>query len=229
MFKYVLSLTFAVGFASAAIINTTATCDGVTTVGTFGASCNDGRMEAGAGIDAPLFASDAQHFGVVVHAGESGFPPGMSGASANFSGDYVFTVTGGIGNGFFFPIFFLYHNGATAGMSFAGISGDPCFPPPNIVSCSKPFTFGVPQIVAVGMGGEASAFSSRAADASASLNQILFLDPAGNILSNATFTLVEVPEPRTWCLVGVGLMIFLAVPILGTRLRDALKTGDHCA
>jgi hypothetical protein len=46
MFK--LPLIFAVSFASAATISTSATCDGVTTVGTFSASCADGRSGANA-------------------------------------------------------------------------------------------------------------------------------------------------------------------------------------
>ena len=39
MFKYVLSVSLAVSLASAATISTIATCDGVTTTGTTGASC----------------------------------------------------------------------------------------------------------------------------------------------------------------------------------------------
>jgi len=50
MSKLVLSLTFAVGVASAATISTSATCDGMTTVGTTLAMCNDGRSAASAQV-----------------------------------------------------------------------------------------------------------------------------------------------------------------------------------
>jgi hypothetical protein len=224
MFKYVLSLTFAVGFASAATISTSATCDGVTTAGTDLAVCNDGRMEARAAIGAPLIASRADSFGVSLHAGSVGFPPGFASATANFSGDYVFTVSGGSGNGFFFPLFVVDHNGGTAGISFAGI-GPPCNP--DIVNCSKPFTFGVPQIVAISMGGEAFGVSTRVGDADARLDQILFFDPSGNELSNVAFTLVSVdlPEPSVLSQLGIGL-IFLALSIRGVRFRGHFHLRD---
>jgi hypothetical protein len=226
MFKYVLSLTFAVGFAAAATISTIATCDGVTTVGTDLAVCNDGRMEARAAVGAPLIASRADSFGVSLHAGVVGLTGGgFASATANFSDDYVFTVSGGSGNGFFFPLFVLDHNGGTAGISFAGIGGPPCLP--DIVSCSKPFTFGVPQIVAIGMGGEAFGVSTRVGDADAHLDQILFFDPSGNDLSNVAFTLVSVdlPEPSVLSLLSIGL-IFLALSIRGVRFRGHFHLRD---
>jgi len=166
-----------------------------------------------------LIASRADSFGVSVHAGVVGFPPGFASATANFADDYVFTVSGGSGNGFFFPLFVLDHNGGTAGISFAGIGGPPCLP--DIVSCSKPFTFGVPQIVAISGAGQAFGVSTRVGDAAARLDQILFFDPSGNELSNVAFTLVsaDLPEPSALSLLSIGL-IFLAVRIRGVRFRD---------
>jgi hypothetical protein len=52
MLKFVLPLTFAVSCATAATIVTSATCDGVTTVGTATAMCSDGRFFAAASISA---------------------------------------------------------------------------------------------------------------------------------------------------------------------------------
>ena len=47
--------------------------------------------------------------------------------------------------------------------------------------------------------------------ASESLDHILFFDPAGNLLSNVTFTLVEVPEPSAWSLLSIGLLFLMTV------------------
>jgi hypothetical protein len=147
MFKYVLSLTFAVCLASAATIGTTATCDGVATVGTFFASCNDGLYMAFASLTAPSFV-DTQiglsDFGVSVDV--SGNLPGRGTATASFSDDYVFTMYGGTGNGSFCPGILTAHgSGGSAGMFFAGIRTEDCF-----ISGRVPFTFGVPQIVSIG-------------------------------------------------------------------------------
>jgi len=110
MFKLFLSLTFAVGFASAATISTSVTCDGVTTVGTFSASCNSIGSFANADVTAPSFVdmfSGLFQLGVAATAIGDG-PNESSSASANFSEDYVFTVSGGTGNGSFFPLFFRF-------------------------------------------------------------------------------------------------------------------------
>jgi len=96
MVRYVLFFAFAVSFAPAATISTSATCDGVTTVGTVSASCNDGLFEAHA---------SASQTSVFVDAGFSSFMSSGGSATASFSADYVFTVNGGTGNGFFFPCF----------------------------------------------------------------------------------------------------------------------------
>jgi hypothetical protein len=219
MFKYLLSLTFAVGLASAATISTSATCDGVTTVGTFSASCNDGRFAANAFISAPLIVSDTvSAFSVLAHAGAiSGPPPlNMGEASANFSDEYVFTLNGGTGDGFFFPVFSLSEDSGTVGATFAGLETG-CTP--SMTVCMKPFTFGVPQIVGIDMTAVADGVETRVGDASVFFDGIAFFDPSGNPLSNVTFTLVEVPEPSAWSLLGVGLMFFGAVRIRAMRFR----------
>jgi hypothetical protein len=239
MFKCALSFTFALGLVFAATINTSVTCDGVTTMG----FCDDGHFMAHAGLTAPAFV-DSQispglgAFGVSVDAGASGgLPPlGSSSALANFDEDYLFTVLGGTGNGFFFPCFLGTPDaGSSVSMSFGGIGlgivdnpsgiATNC-PGPGPFPGSIPFTFGVPQIVDIAMTGSAGAstFFPREVDARESFDPdrgILFFDPSGNQLSNVAFTLVEVPEPTAWSLLGIGLLCLLVVPILGMPVVDA--------
>jgi hypothetical protein len=221
MFRYVLSLTFAVSFASATTISTSASCDGVTTVGTFGAHCNDGHFEAYAGVGAPLIASTLSFFDASVRGGPIAFPPGMGGASANFFGSYVFTVFGGTGKGFFIPVPVTSESGGMAEASFAGLTSPPFCAPltvPCLVSFAKPFTFGVPQIVDIGMSAEAgSGGLGGVGDAGAGFSEIAFADSSANPLSNVSFTLVSVdlPEPSSWSLLAVGLMFLLAVAMIG--------------
>jgi hypothetical protein len=174
MFKYVLSLTFAVSLASAATITTTATCDGVTTVGTTSAMCNIPFIaSASASIAAPSFEQSpsflATSFQVSVSAAGTG-PVFSTSASADFSDDYVFTVFGGTGGGLFFPCFSGAGQGS-AGGNFAGVSfGFTDVPGNGTSNClfnqlrggtPQPFTFGVPQIVAVGLQGLAVVGSKR--------------------------------------------------------------------
>jgi hypothetical protein len=176
MFKYVLSLTFAVSLASTATISTSATCDGVTTVGTFGARCDDGLYMAFASLSAPSFV-DTQiglsDFGVSVDV--SGSQIGRGTATANFSDNYVFTMYGGIGNGSYCPGILIEHgSGASASMTFGGTSTGNC-----ITFAHVPFTFGVPQIVSIDMGAETSGVGALSGGASAFLQSIVFFDPAG--------------------------------------------------
>jgi len=66
--------------------------------------------------------------------------------------------------------------------------------------------------------------------ASESLDQILFFDPSGNLLSNVTFTLAEVPEPSAASLLSIGLLFFVTVrrtsrgaPRLPCPKREAIR------
>jgi hypothetical protein len=207
MFKYVLSLTFAACLATAATISTSATCDGVTVVGTFSAMCDDGHASARADVGA-LF--------VGVSAGPSALPGvGSASASAHFSDDFVFTVFGGTGEGFYFPCFDgLARTAAGAFISIGGIGGPPRNPCGMSFSSSKPFTFGVPQIVQVDVTGGATYDSHLpiVSDATEFGAGIAFFDPSGHpLFPNATFTLVEVPEPSALSLLSIGLLFFVAV------------------
>jgi hypothetical protein len=138
MFKYVLSLTFVVDLASAATISTIAKCGGTVIVGTFSSSCNDLGFEAQASL------KTSRSFSVFTEASLAApNEPGdcCAGASANFSDDYVFTVFGGTGDGFFLPCFIRSSEGATssATMSFDGLAFD-AGPSRNPANCvSSPF------------------------------------------------------------------------------------------
>jgi len=227
MFRYVLSLTLAVSYASAATISTTATCDGVTTVGTTFARCStpDVLAQASVGLTS-----------VSVLAEGTSLPFGPGSASASFSADEVFTVNGGTGGGFFFPCF----DGAgfaMVGMSFGGVAfgiGDTgdmlvsnCRGPNTLGVPPQPLTFGVPQIVHISNTGFASSGSNnREFNSSESFERMLFFDASGNVLPNATFTLVEVPEPSAWSLLSIGMMFFVAVRIRAMRFHGRFHRCD---
>jgi len=222
MLKYVLSLTLAVGLVPAATISTSATCDGVTTVGTTSASCGDSTAQA-------LVQITGLSFEVSVQAtiAPSAVPPSSASSSASFSGDYVFTMFGGTGEGFFYPCFEArspsHLGGVMGGGSFDGV-GFSFLETPFVTNCnggpdnfqnSKPFTYGVPQIVPFSMDAtaviNAPTFDFFAEQADESFIGFAFFDPAGNLLSNVTFTLVEVPEPSAASLLGIGWLFFVAV------------------
>ena len=228
MFRYVLSLIFAVGLASTATISTSATCDGVTTVGTFGARCDDGLYMAFAGLSAPPFGDTRigpfPDFSVLVDVNQVGLAPPIGGgtATANFSDDYVFTMHGGTGNGSFCPVILTGHgSGASASMTFAGTTTGNCF-----IFGHVPFTFSVPQVVSIGMGAETSGVGALSGGASASLQSISFFDPTGNPLPNVTFTLMEVPEPTAASLLSVGILFLLAVRLRRRRFRGRFHGCD---
>jgi hypothetical protein len=209
--KYLLSLTLVVSFARAATISTSATCDGVTTVGTTSASCNDGRFKADARVSQSSLVVDALFL--------PAFPPGGGGeALANFSDDYVFTVTGGTGEGVFHPCVSgdQDRTDAGAGVSLGGIGvgviNPPCADTSFAFSDSGPFTFGVPQIVHYTIEGFANpSLLHGSADATATFDGIVFFDPSGNLLANVSFTLVEVPEPAAWTFLSIGVLFSVAI------------------
>jgi PEP-CTERM motif len=217
MFKYILSVSLAVGLVSAATISTSATCDGVTTVGTDFAGCDDGHFEARAGVSSTGAGASAMFL--------PSSPPDFrgGGASASFSDDYVFTVTGGTGAGFFHPCVSgsagrISDAGAGVSLGGTGVSviNPPCADTSFAFSNSAPFTFGVPQIVHYSITASANPSPLHgSAFASVTFDGIVFFDPAGNPLPNATFALVSVPEPSTWFLLGVGLIFFLSVTVIG--------------
>ena len=233
MTRHLLLFTCAARLVSAATIMTTATCDGVTALGTFSAICNvgAGALAADAEIQAPSFIDSRMPGGFLVETSAGGI--GGSSASAHFADDYVFTVFGGTGQEFFFPCFSGVGRGQV-GASFAGISlnppasrncrpGSPPYPPAVLKALlpdSKPFTFGVPQIVDI----ELNALSTSPGleiDANIAFLGPLLFDAAGNQPSNVYFTLVEVPEPSTWSSLVAGAMLFGAASLIWRPQGDS--------
>ena len=212
MFRYFLSVTFAVCLATAAIISTSATCDGVTTTGTISASCNNGRSSASAGGDTGGLLGP----GIAVQAGTS-FPNSAS-ASVSFFDQYVVTVSGGTGGGLFLPCFrgdtghgTLSVHGFVAGNGFP-FSG----PFSGCFGTSTAFTFGVSQIFSLSMVASLVVsppfgFIGQQGQAAISFIGLELFDPAQNFLPNASATLVAVPELQTWSLLCVGLMFFMVL------------------
>jgi hypothetical protein len=214
MLRFVVYLTFAVSFASAGTISTSATCDGVTTFGTNFASCNDGLVMADAHVGASI---NPPGFSVFVEANPQFFASG--GASAHFSEDYLFTVTGGTGSGFFAPCFYgaeFFGGITTVSMGFGGVVFGPAGTATNCTGpgpfpFQKPFSFGVPQIVNVSIDGSVAVSHLTEGAAQESLTEIRFFDPAGNQLSNVSYTLATLPtpEPSALSLAICGLALWL--------------------
>ena len=221
MFRYVLSLTFAVGLVSAAPIS--ATCNGVITLGMTSASCNGPGLVFAMIQTTPSFAASAG-----ANAQATGNTTLFT--SASVSGDFFFTVFGGTGQGSFYPCFLGggnhtameqgFFDGISVNFNGAGNAHN-CFGDgTGLFPFSKQLTFGASQIVPFQIA--VSAFADPAfilVSASLSFSGILFFDASGNLLPNATYTLVSVdlPEPSPWSLLGVGLLFFVAVSILPMR------------
>ncbi len=222
MFRIFVFLTSTLGVASAAAFSAIATCNGVTTTGTTSASCNDNGAMASA--SALGISAQAQ---AITGAVQPGSPLNSAFASANFSDNYFFTVSGGTGQGSFYPCFEGGGNGTAREQgTFDGVSfeedgspggGSNCFgTAADLFPLSKPLTFGATQVVPVQI-----AVSVMAGDpffdvsAGIGLDTIVFFDASGNPLPNATYTLVSasVPEPSAWSLLSIGLMFFVVVRI----------------
>jgi len=230
MFKYISCLVFAVSCASARTMSVQVSCgDGVTTSAQ-SASCLDTSGFAFAGLDGgDLVFNDSFGFSVLVDAGYA------TSASATFADDYVFTVTGGTGAGFFVPCMeastddFRVPSQAHVGFGIAGLGSGP-FGQPNLIlsTClggnqpgtQIPFVFGVPQtFTATASGSAGGGLPGGEGDSQAGFRGFQFFDTSGNQLTSVHFTLVStsIPEPSAASLLGVGLMFILALVIRGMR------------
>ena len=82
-------------------------------------------------------------------------------------------------------------------------------------SISAPFTFGQPIAFDVDLSVLAAARASQAAgDYEIRRTGVSVTDPMGNPLEDAVIDGASAPEPRTWMLIGVGLMLLRAVAYL---------------
>ena len=220
MFKYVLSLTFAVGLASAATITTSATCDGVTTIGTTSAMCQSS--------DAIAYAA-AGPFGVNVYTSQAPCCSFHGSASAYSSDTYAFTIMGGTGQGIFEPCILFAGDppSYSVTMSFGSFSYSintqsiPLLSTCDFGYGKMPFTFGVPQIITISASGMAGGNGVGYIQ----LGIIRFFDLSGNPLSNVTYTLVSttIPEPSSRTSLSVGLIFLLSVALFRLRFRERLN------
>jgi hypothetical protein len=130
----------------------------------------------------------------------------LSCAAATFQDDFVFTVTGGLVQGFFSPCFEVgaecFQGGASSSASFGnnGISNGGNQGGFNACGPSlTAFTLGVPQTFTLSLSASANAgikFANRAqAGANALLDSFEFFNDSGRAVSGVTYALVEVPEP----------------------------------
>ena len=156
---------------------------------------------------------------------ESIFPSGIT-----FTHDYVFTVTGGTGGGFFTPCLFtgqkfsgpfelLGGTSASFGSdSITTLNGSPTMTCPlrfgDLTSVAPlPFAFGVPQTftVALSIGGDfEGSFRSELFGFQFSPSCSPFGPPCPTDI-HFSLVSVDLPEPSTLSMLGVGLMFFLAV------------------
>ena len=237
MFKFALCVLLGSCCANAATIAVSVNCGpgGSYQISPTSATCFGSGGQASAGIDANVAYQDAAG-GVLngildvntnttpVHC----FPPSCTfepSANGTFTDDYVFTVTGGIGQALFEPC--MFSGGVTVGSgansSFASFGGltvsngnRSCFQGVSPVFIGS-FTFGVPQTYTVSLSVQGAMGGFVVAE----LSGFQFFDPSGSPLTNAHFTLVSVDlsEPTALSLLGIGLMFFLAMRIRRMRLR----------
>jgi hypothetical protein len=252
MFKIVFSLAVTVSCASAGLIaSAQASCDSMTNTGTTSASCfysfNVDPVHSGfLTVSASGFIFDQGNIGGSADARAFG-DRGTGNAFVSLSEDFIFTVNGGSGDGFFVGCFSGFADpgfaGAqvSAGGSFGGSGGSSFFGPLdtcgsqfNFLRDREPFTFGVSQILTAALSAGVNQQFFRGPDSAdarvgwGSANGDLFLlfDAAGNpITASSTLIPVPVPEPSPLFLLGVGLMFFLAVVFGGAFTNEPDRVG----
>ena len=225
MGKLLICLILVAGSASAAILSTQASCDGVVVNGTNSAQCGSPTSASpfAAATASPNFAS----------AGASS--PFGSGHGANASAmvteDLALTVTSGSTGGFFIACISANRDVASAaataiftGPSFTaqqvatGFGGsrivdlETCenpFGPPVTVTPAR-FTLGVPIRAELLLTAQAGGVPISAG-ALASFKGFEFFDGSMNPLSAVTYSLVEVPEPAEVFSLMSGLVALLMV------------------
>lgn len=148
----------------------------------------------------------------------------MAGASATFEADYVLTVHGGVGLGRFVPCLTASSTASGSGSSSASVvfgtfsaaaigfgqsNSTGCTDFSGHISPSATFQYDVPQIFHLRLATSSHADSLSQGgfgSSSASIGAFHFANLDSLIVTGATFTLTEVPEPSTLLLsLPVGL------------------------
>lgn len=232
MFKASL-LMLAIGTASASTI-ATVNCDG-----SILSDANFAMCTVFPGGQAHVSASAAvASFDVSAQAAASDFPH-FAIAEARQSGTYLFTVTGGTGGGFFLPcVSAAAYDGGEADARF-GNYGSPVGTRRGADLCTyedlssaTPFTYGEGQPFTISLYAHAQSgqcFYGPCSSANAGFGYAYFplfefWDSQGN-RTNASFTLVEIPEPYTFALSGVALAALALAALRSRRRGHFLRFG----
>lgn len=215
--------------ASAATI-ATVNCNGSVVSNPTLAQCGSFNEFAAASASSPSYISAS------ASAGSSSF----ASANASLSGTYLFTVIGGGGGGgFFLPCLGVATDqvGAAASASFGAYSISSSGPHPHNPSSicasmglqsASSFQYGVGQEVEISMSASVPPVHLSFGDASAGLGDFSvaavfpafeFWDSNGTPLSDVSYSLTQVPEPGTF---GVWLVVLLVSCI---AVREQLNIG----
>lgn len=202
--------------ASAATI-ATVNCNGSVVSNPTLAQCGSFNEFAAASASSPSYISAS------ASAGSSSF----ASANASLSGTYLFTVIGGGGGGgFFLPCLGVATDqvGAAASASFGAYSISSSGPHPHNPSSicasmglqsASSFQYGVGQEVEISMSASVPPVHLSFGDASAGLGDFSvagvfpafeFWDPNGTPLADVQYSLTQVPEPGTF---GIWLILLL--------------------
>ena len=217
MLKPIFCILLTIGCVKAATISLDVNCTPTgphlhqRTLGTI--ECSSGFQTATAGVSAQSFYQDTAGAGAVTsisppHCMFGCISPAF--ATALFIDDYVFTITGGSGQGLFRPCLSAA-GGASASFGNTSLTFGASCGTSAVQIPFTPFTFGVPQTFTLSlMAGDDGTLEQ------ANLSGFEFFDVFGQPLTNVHFTLVSVPEPSTLWLCAIGSLGLL----FGLRRND---------
>ena len=212
------------GFAD--LLDTSATCNGVTYSGTDSASCGAGTYASA--------SAEANLAGLYVTVWVTSYTGYTSAASASLTGDYVLTVMGGSGDGFAEPQ--LYAAGGNEGAEAVGWSQESLgnssggcevdgpnegFPYSTCTPTSLPFVSGIPQTLDLSMYADATSgpgYPDNGVGSGAGGVGFVFYDVNGQPLSGVTYTFTPTPEPGMFPLLAA---MACAALIARKRLRKS--------
>lgn len=214
---------------SGSVLETSATCNGVTNQGTYYATCGSNSGDA--------TGANAIVSGYVGASAWTGIKGDGSSASAVSIQDYILMVSGYTGSGFAAPIFqvsgdqfdsFWASASESLGGCTEGSSGDgyqpPC--PENSVS----FIFGTPQQLTLSQSAYAQAadsgFGAEVTGTAVFMGFVFYNDQYQQVGVSYSFTPGDLgstgaPEPSTFALLAIGcLALLLGLVKSRHRLRD---------